>query len=88
MTETPGQLLRNSHDSERKSVTLFLSTFYSLTRAHGPESIKIFGPGKAKGELKERLIRHKMGARIAGVETVDKMTDRQIAAKVRQHFAD
>jgi hypothetical protein len=27
-----------------------------------------------------------LGGRIVGIETVDKMTDRQIAAKVRQHF--
>ena len=31
-------------------------------------------------------MRNKLGGRIVGVETVDKMTDRQIAAKVRQHF--
>lgn len=29
-----------------------------------------------------------MGARIVGVETVDKMTDRQIAAKVRRYFGE
>jgi hypothetical protein len=50
------------------------------------EAILIFGPGEAKGELKKRLERKKFGGRIAAVETVDKMTDRQIAAKVRQHF--
>ena len=50
------------------------------------ESILIFGPGEAKGELKERLERNNLGGRIVGIETVDKMTDRQIAAKVRQHF--
>jgi hypothetical protein len=47
----------------------------------------LFGPGEAKGELKKRLERKKMGGRIAAVETVDKMTDGQIAAKVRKHFA-
>ncbi len=51
------------------------------------EAILIFGPGEAKGELKKRLEKKKMGKLIAAVETVDKMTDRQIAAKVRQHFA-
>lgn len=50
------------------------------------ESILIFGPGEAKGELKKRLVDKGLGKRIVGVETVDKMTDRQIAAKVRQHF--
>lgn len=43
-------------------------------------------PGEAKGELKERLEKHKLGKRIADIETVDKMTDRQIAAKVRKFF--
>jgi hypothetical protein len=50
------------------------------------EAILIFGPGEAKGELKARLERGGLGARIVGVETVDKMTDRQIAAKVRERF--
>jgi hypothetical protein len=46
----------------------------------------IFGPGEAKGELKKRLESNNLGGRIVGIETVDKMTDRQIAAKVRQYF--
>jgi len=50
------------------------------------ESILIFGPGETKGELEERLKKNGLGGRIVGVETADKMTDRQIAAKVRQHF--
>ncbi len=50
------------------------------------DSIWIFGPGEAKVELKKRLEREELGGRIVSVETVDKMTDRQIAAKVRQHF--
>jgi hypothetical protein len=50
------------------------------------DSILIFGPGEAKGEPMERLKRNKLGGRIAAIETVDKMTDRQIAAKVRAYF--
>ena len=50
------------------------------------ESILIFGPGEAKGELKKRLEKNKLSGRIVVVETVDKMTDHQIAAKVRKHF--
>lgn len=50
------------------------------------ESILIFGPGEAKGELKKRLEREKLGERIIGIETVDKMTDHQITAKVRHRF--
>jgi hypothetical protein len=50
------------------------------------ESILILGPGEAKGELEKRLESKKLRGRIVGIETVDKMTDRQIAAKARQHF--
>jgi len=50
------------------------------------ESILILGPGEAKGELRKRLENKELGGRIVGIETVDKMTDRQIAARVRQHF--
>ena len=50
------------------------------------ESIQIFGPGEAKGELEKRLERAGLKARIVSVETVDKMTDRQIAAKVRERI--
>jgi len=50
------------------------------------ESVLIFGPGEAKGELEKRLENKELGGRIVGIETVDKMTDRQIAARVRQQF--
>ena len=49
-------------------------------------SIQIFGPGEAKGELERRLESEGLKGRIVGIEAVDKMTDRQIAAKVREHF--
>jgi hypothetical protein len=48
----------------------------------------IFGPGEAKGELKERLEQHKLGSRIAAIETADKMTNPQISAKVRTYFGE
>jgi hypothetical protein len=51
------------------------------------ESIQIFGPGEAKGELRARLEDKGLGLRVVGIETVDKMTDRQIAAKVREHYS-
>ena len=51
------------------------------------DSILIMGPGEAKVELKKRLESQQLGDRVVGVETTDKMTDRQVAAKVRQHFS-
>ena len=75
-------------DSRQRTLTGQLNIYYDAVIAsiRAAESILIFGPGEAKGELKARLTRRKLGGRIVGMETVDKMTDRQIAAKVRQHF--
>ena len=50
------------------------------------DSIWIFGPGEAKVELEKLLRSENLGERIVGIETVDKMTDQQIAAKVRDHY--
>lgn len=49
-------------------------------------SIFIFGPGEAKEEFKKRLQRDGLGGRIDGIESAEKMSDPQIAAKVREHF--
>jgi len=50
------------------------------------QAIWTFGPGEAKIELRNSLKREGLGERIVGVETVDKMTDQQIAAKVRDRY--
>lgn len=50
-------------------------------------SIFIFGPGEAKNELERRLEGKHLGGHIVGIETVDRMSDPQITAKVRQHFS-
>ena len=76
-------------DSRQRTFTGHLTIYYDAVLAciGEAESILIFGPGEAKGELKKRLKKIDLGGRVAPVETVDKMTDRQIAAKVRRHFA-
>jgi hypothetical protein len=76
-------------DIRQRVFTGHLNRYYDAVIAciGDAEAILLFGPGEAKGELKKRLERKKMGNRIAAVETVDNMTDRQIAAKVRKHFA-
>jgi hypothetical protein len=66
-------------DSRQKTFTGHLNIYYDAVIAciRDAESILIFGPGEAQGELKKRIV---------GIETVDKMTDHQIAVKVRQYF--
>ena len=49
-------------------------------------SILILGPGKAKIEFQKRLEAESLSGRIIGVEPADKMTDRQIAARVRKRY--
>ena len=75
-------------DSRQRTLTGHLNIYYDAVIASisDAESILIFGPGDAKDELKKRLKRNNLSGRIAGIETVDRMTDRQIAAKVRKYF--
>ena len=72
----------------QRALTGHLNIYYDAVIASigDAEAILIFGPGDAKGELQKRLKRSNLGERIVDIETVDKMTDRQIAAKVRKYF--
>jgi hypothetical protein len=65
-----------------------LNNFYDkvLAEIRDVNTLQIFGPGEAKGELKKRLESENFIGTILAVETMDKMTDRQISAKVREHF--
>ena len=76
-------------DRQESSFHAHLATYYDavIASVRDAEAILIFGPGEAKVELKQRLVKDSRGGRIVGIETIDKMTDRQIEAKVRQHFA-
>lgn len=67
-----------------------LSRYYDavITRIRDADSILIFGPGEAKGELQKQLEAQALGERIVGIDTTDNMTDGQIAAKVRRHFLE
>jgi hypothetical protein len=75
-------------DRRQTSLTSHLNAYYDAVIAvlGDAESILVFGPGEAKGELRKRLERDHLGARIAAIETADRMTEGQVAAKVRQHF--
>jgi hypothetical protein len=77
-------------DRRQMALTGELNTYYDAvaTAVRDAESLLIFGPGEAKGEFRKRLEKNKLGGHVAAVETADKMTDRQIAAKVREYFRD
>jgi len=65
-----------------------LNKYYDevISVIRGADSIQIFGPGEAKGELERRIGRSRLKARMPATEATDKMTDHQISAKVREHF--
>ncbi|OGV58899.1 MAG: hypothetical protein A2X45_05375 [Lentisphaerae bacterium GWF2_50_93] len=75
-------------DSRKRALMGHLNIYYDAVIAsiRSAESILIFGPGPAKDELRKRLVKNDLGARIVGVEAADKMTDPQIATRVRKHF--
>ena len=75
-------------DLRQRELTEHLNSYYDevIGSLRNAEAILIMGPGEAKGELKKRIERNNLTGRLIEVETVDKMTDRQIVAKVREHF--
>ncbi len=77
-----------AEDRRDHQFDVHLDRYYDevIAQLHDAKSILIFGPGEAKGEFKKRLEHKGLGERIVGVETTDKMTDNQIAAKVRDYY--
>ena len=78
----------SSEDVRDRQFGNHLNTYYDqvIAQIRHAESIQIFGPGEAKGELEKRLEQEGLKERVLAIETVDKMTDRQIAAKVRERL--
>lgn len=51
------------------------------------QNIFILGPGEAKLEFKKELQNSgELSGKITGIETTDKMTEKQIVAKVKKYF--
>jgi len=75
-------------DKRQRALTQHLNAYYDAVIAKTVQAsvVFIFGPGEAKEELKRRLEHKHLGSRVAGLESADKLTDRQITAKVREFF--
>jgi len=78
----------SAEDQRDRRFTGHLYKYYDkiVSSIRHADSILILGPGEAKGELRARLESEALGGLVVGVETVDKMSDRQLAAKVQKHF--
>ena len=78
----------DTEDVRDRQFSQHLNGFYDQVAAflRQIDSILIFGPGEAKNELQKRLERKGMKDRLLPLETADKLTDAQVAAKVRARF--
>ena len=77
-----------AEDAKDRKFGQQLNTYYDEVIAciHDAGSLLVMGPGEAKGEFTTRLAHEKGADRTVKMETADKMTNRQIAARVREYF--
>src|SRR5512141_2700170 len=71
-----------SEDQRDRKFGNILNAFYDeiIASLRDADTVQIFGPGEAKGELGKRIEQEGIKAHVLAVETVDKMTERQISA--------
>ena len=77
-----------AEDARDRRFAGHLHQYYDEVIAAVRDAKSILGPGEAKHEIEKRLRDAGLGKGIVGVETVDKMTDHQIAAVARQRFRE
>jgi hypothetical protein len=77
-----------AEDKRERKAESHLNKYYDevIAGLQNADSIWILGPGEAKGELKKRIERKKLKGHIAGVKTVDKISDCEITEHVRKLF--
>ena len=85
---TPNDFI--AEDRRKRKVAIERKKFYDdvLTAVLGADSLLILGPGEAKGELSKQATAKKVRRRAVAVESADRMSDRQIAAKVSEYFTE
>lgn len=78
----------STEDVQDRQFGNHLNSYYDqiIAVVRDADCIQIFGPGEAKGELEKRLGHAGLKEHVLAIETVDKMTDHQIAVKVRERF--
>lgn len=87
-TVSYGKQPTEADSRQLQEFTVHINKYYEkvIAEIKDSDAILIFGPGEGKGELKKQLEHAKLGDRVVAVETVDRMTDAQIAAKIRDYF--
>lgn len=79
-----------AEDKRDKRFIQLLNHYYDdvILRLVSADSILILGPGEAKLELEKRLAKSELLSAKVSVEAADKMTERQIVARLRQYFQE
>ena len=77
-------------DRRQRALTADFNRYYdAVIEALGRyDRLLIIGPGEAKGELRARLLSAKSGDLAPAMETAERMTDRQLAAKMNTYFGN
>jgi hypothetical protein len=77
--------LGRAEDTRERRFEGQLARYYDevIALVRDAETLLIFGPGEAKGQLRHRLEQQGLSGQIVEVSTVDKMTVPQIEARVR-----
>lgn len=75
-------------DIDQRVLTEHLNNYYDevILCLGNTEAILIMGAGEAKGELKKRIEINSHKKHTIVVETVDKMSENQMVARVQKHF--
>jgi hypothetical protein len=83
----PGEYI--AEDTLQRKVENDRQNYYDdvIKSIRGAKGLLVLGPAEAKGEFVKRFRSKKLDGVTVDVETADKMTDRQIAAKVGLHFS-
>lgn len=75
-------------DVQERRLMQHLNAYYHevIKLLRDADSILLLGPGEAKIEFQKQIKSKELRQRVVGVETADKLTDRQLIAKVREYF--
>jgi hypothetical protein len=75
-------------DRRERGYMRHLASYYEevLSAVRAADSVFIFGPGEAKGELRKHFHKHHCFERIVGFEAADRMTKPQVSRKVRDFY--
>ena len=83
----PQVIVSEQKPDERRKHQLHAYYKKLIAAVRGASSVYIFGPGEAPLEFQKEIAKLKRAApKVAAVERADKMTDRQVEAKVKKFF--